>query len=158
METTVTLKAGKQIKQNGYSLVIVMIAVLVSGILSGSASSYAAYALKKTKENELLFRGQAYQKAILSYYQAVPVKQRRYPKSLNDLLYDSRFAHRRHLRYLYTDPMTKGDWRVLRSKDGGILGVASTYNGKPFKKSFFPVALSHFEKAEKYSDWRFEVR
>ena len=63
------------------------------------------------REAELLFRGQAYRRAIESYYRANGV----YPRALEDLLKDPRFPSKRHIRSLYPDPMGKGQaWLLLR--------------------------------------------
>ena len=141
-----------------------MVAVVIMGILAEAAISLDSYRVKKSKEAELLFRGIAYQNAIRSYLNAGVSQQASYPKYLEDLLFDPRFSHRRHLRYLYSDPMTlnfnadiETQWRILRNEKGGIVGVASKAQGIPLKKAFFPVSLSHFTKAEQYSDWIFEV-
>lgn len=165
-EKIVISRAGNLTKQEGYSLVVVMIAIIIMGIVAESAITLDSYRIKKSKEAELLFRGQAYQNAILSYVNAGSPLQRNYPKRLKDLLSDPRFAHRRHIRYLYSDPMiaiidkdreAKDHWRILRDEKGGIVGIASKNMGKPLKKAFFPKSLVHFAEAKQYSDWVFTV-
>lgn len=161
--------AGNHAKQKGYSLVVVMVAVIIMGIIAESAITLESYQVKKSREDELLFRGMAYQNAILSYLNASNSQQRRYPQRLEDLISDPRFAFRRHLRHLYPDPMVqsakqdlniediKDQWRLLRNDKGGIIGISSKSSEKPLKKAFFPTSLSHFSKAKRYSDWVFEV-
>lgn len=152
----VILRAGKRGKQKGFTLVIVIIAVLISGILAESAFNYTYYLVKSEKEKELLFRGQAYLDAIKSYYEAVPISQRKYPQTLDELLSDSRFLYRRHIRALYIDPFTNKSWRLIRDKKGGIEGVVSAYDGKPLKKNNFPQRFLHFADTDKYSGWVFK--
>ena len=159
--------AGNHAKQKGYSLVVVMIAVIVMGIIAESAISLEAYQVKKSREAELLFRGMAYQNAILSYINAKGAQQRQYPKRLQDLLSDPRFAFRNHIRMLYTDPMNQtapldsdieDQWRILRNDKGGIIGVSSKSRNIPLKKAFFPTSLAHFSEAKNYSDWVFQAQ
>jgi type II secretory pathway pseudopilin PulG len=166
-EKIVILRVGKPVNQKGYSLVVVMVAVIIMGILAEAAISLDSYRIKKSKEAELLYRGLAYQNAILSYSNASVSSQRNYPKHLKDILFYPRFSHRLHIRYLYSDPMllkTKNinreieeQWRILRNEKGGIVGVASKNKGKPLKKAFFPPSLIHFTQAKQYSDWVFDV-
>lgn len=163
----VTLRAGKHVNQKGYSLIVVMVAIVIMGILAEAAIGLDSYRIKKSKEAELLFVGLAYQNALQSYGNASVAQQSRYPQRLEDLLIDPRFAFRRHLRHLYPDPMrlNKGDvgaevmkqWRILRNDKGGIVGVASKNKGKPLKKAFFPTSLNHFSDAKQYSEWIFDV-
>ena len=150
------LTAGNQInKQRGFTYVLVLVAVIVSGILVETASEPLTRRMLAEREQELLFRGQAYQKAIRNYYLAT----QRYPRTLKDLVKDSGFAHRVYLRALYPDPMAttgKGEWTVLRAADGGIAGVASRSTAEPMKRANFPDGLAHFTTATSYADWVFE--
>lgn len=164
---TVTLRAGKHVKQKGYSLVVVMVAIVIMSILAEAAISLDSYRIKKSKEAELLFIGLAYKKALQSYAGASTAQQSRSPQRLEDLISDPRFTYRRHLRRLYPDPMRSNNrdaseevikqWRVLRNSKGGIVGVASKNKDIPLKKAFFPPPLSHFANAKQYSEWVFGI-
>jgi type II secretory pathway pseudopilin PulG len=126
------------------------------GILAGKAVSLTSAALRADREKELMFRGLAYQRAIQSYYES-DQGFRRYPTNLEDLLNDSRFISRRHLRKLYDDPI--GDsWILIPSPDGGIMGVASSSEKVPSKSANFPPEIEAFEDAESYRDWAFVFR
>lgn len=142
-------------KQRGFTYILVLVAVIVLGIAAETASVPASRRMIAEREQELLFRGQAYRNAIRSYYATA----RRYPRSLNDLLKDPASAHRRYLRTLYADPMSadgKGEWRLIRAADGGISGVASQSNDMPMKQANFPPGWEHFADARSYADWVFE--
>jgi type II secretory pathway pseudopilin PulG len=142
--------------QHGFSYIAVLAALVVMGILAGKATNLTSAALRADRESELMFRGMAYQRAIQSYYES-DQGFRRYPTSLDDLLSDSRFISRRHLRKSYVDPV--GDaWILIPSPDGGIMGVSSSSEQKPSKKANFPVGLESFEEAETYRDWVFVFR
>jgi type II secretory pathway pseudopilin PulG len=135
-----------------------MLATLVIvGILAEMAHVSNQYRVKRDKEAELLFRGQAYLRAIESYYTANPGVQT-YPQQLEDLLKDPRFAYRRHIRRLYKDPLTGDEFQLLRGEDGGIVGVVSGSQAIPLKQTDFPARIQSFEGRASYSEWRFEYR
>ena len=144
-------------QQQGYTILLVMASLVIVAILAEMAHVSSQYRVKRDKEAELLFRGQAYLRAIKSYYLAKPEFQT-YPQQLEDLLNDPRFPYRRHIRKLYKDPLTGDDWRLLRGMNGGIVGVASTADGTPLKQTDFPAPIQAFEGRTSYSDWVFEYR
>jgi hypothetical protein len=136
---------------------MVLAAIVITGILLGVADVQTSHAIKREREEELLYRGLAYRAAIRSYYEAgTPVKS--FPRELQDLLKDSRSVHKRHIRALYPDPMAhgKGEWKVVRGADGGISGVASTSKDTPLKTANFPSGLEKFDAAKTYEEWVFE--
>lgn len=150
--------AGKRrSNQRGFTYVMVLVAVISLGILMEVATIHTSRAQQAEREAELLYRGLAYRNAIKSYYEAgKPVKT--YPKSLEDLVKDPRSAHKRHLRALYPDPMTKDktEWLLIRAIDGGISGISSTNKATPIKSANFPAGLEKLEGAKTYADWIFE--
>lgn len=136
---------------------MVLAAVVVVGILADGAVALSSRVSRSDREAELLFRGQAYQRAIQSYYVSGP-STKIYPRNLDDLVKDPRFPNKRHLRALYPDPMAiggKGEWFLVRAADGGISGVASASKEEPFKKTNFPKGLEKFDQAKSYTDWVF---
>jgi type II secretory pathway pseudopilin PulG len=144
--------------QGGFTYVMVLAAVVVVGILADAAVTLSSRVTRAEREAELLFRGQAYQRAIQSYYMSGP-STKTYPRNLEDLVKDPRFPNKRHLRALYPDPMStsgKGEWFLIRATDGGISGVASASTEEPFKKTNFPKGLEKFDQAKSYTDWVFE--
>lgn len=151
--------------QSGFTYILVLMALLVVGILAEVAYIPNYQKVKRDKEQELLFRGMAYQKAIQSYYE-MNKSRKQYPRRLEDLLQDNRVAHARHIRQLYTDPFATGEktavgdaeWVLVRNKSGGITGIASSSSGEPLKQMNFPSGYELLEGAEHYSDWLFEYR
>jgi type II secretory pathway pseudopilin PulG len=137
-----------------------LVAIVVVGIFAGVANLATSRIVQADREEELMFRGQAYRKAIQHYYAVAG----RYPRTLDELLKDPRSAHRTYLRAVYGDPMASGEgekkenggWRLLRAADGGIAGVASRSKQEPLKKANFPLGLEAFENASSYSEWVFE--
>ncbi len=135
-----------------YLTVLFMVAILSGGLaLIGEVWHTSA---AREKEAELLFVGHQYRKAIERYYLSGP--QRQYPRELEHLLKDPRRpGNERYLRRLYPDPLTGQPFALVKAPDGGILGVQSASEHKPFKTSGFKVRDAAFEGAGKYSDWKF---
>lgn len=146
--------------QAGFTYVMVLAAAVIVGIVVEAAQVTTWRVVQVDREAELLFRGEAYRRAIQSYYEAEKAL-RSFPRSLEDLLEDPRFPNRRHLRTLYPDPMVKGEeaeWTLIRARDGGIAGVASRGTDEPIKQANFKAGFETFAGAQAYSDWIFEYR
>jgi type II secretory pathway pseudopilin PulG len=92
----------------GFNLVILMMAVTVMMILVAAALPAWSNAVRRDKEEELIFRG-------LQYAEAMRVFQQRFgtlPSRLDDLVK----TEPRSIRQLFPDPMTgKVDWVVIRA-------------------------------------------
>ena len=154
-------KAGRApSNQRGFSYAVVLVAIVIVAVLAETAYLATARVLHADREAELLFRGQAYRRAIQSYYDAGnPTKT--FPPALEHLLNDPRTPGRHHLRTLYRDPFTKDEknsWRLVRASDGGIAGVSSSSTEEPLKQANFPKDLEKFAGAKNYAEWIFEYR
>jgi hypothetical protein len=113
---------------------------------------------QREREQELLFIGHEFQRAIAAYYRAGGGGLSRFPQELNDLIEDKRGPEPKHyLRKLYVDPMTGAqDWTILRTDMLGITGIASSSQLAPLKKSGFRADEEEaFEQATCYCDWKF---
>ena len=108
------------------------------------------------KEVQLLYAGDQYRQAIRRYYFAAPRGQARMlPSTLEDLLDDTRSTvTQHHLRRLYPDPITGGDWALLMQGDR-IAGVYSPSDAEPLKRTGFEPADSTFEDKKTYREWVF---
>jgi type II secretory pathway pseudopilin PulG len=132
---------------------VLFLAAIMAGGLALTGEVWHTSTMRE-KEAELLFVGNQYRKAIQRYYLTGP--QRQYPRSLEDLLKDPRQpATVRYLRKLYPDPITGNEWVLIKAPDGGILGVHSASDQKPFKTANFKLRDRSFDGVEKYSDWKF---
>jgi type II secretory pathway pseudopilin PulG len=148
--------AGKALnQQSGFTYILVLIALVVVGILAEATAILTSQEIKRDKEKSLLFAGIAYQNAIKNYYHARQ-QFKQYPKRLDDLLMDNRFAYKQHIRQLYPDPFGNDEWQLIRNKNGGITGVASLSSDTPLKQFGFPYGFEKFENANHYSGWIFE--
>ncbi|MBN2426977.1 MAG: type II secretion system protein [Deltaproteobacteria bacterium] len=143
--------------QQGAALLIVLILVVIMGLGAGIAGTTWDTITQRAREQELLFRGEEYRKAIESYFVGNNVGQKgSLPGELKDLLKDPRALHTvRHLRKLYPDPMTGKEWFVIRNNAKRIIGVRSTSTRAPFKKEGFDKGYEAFANAETYQNWEF---
>jgi len=140
-------------KQKGFTYVGFLIFVAITGAGLAAFGEIASHAAQREKEAELLFRGNAFQAAIASYYK----KETRYPQSLEQLLEDKRYPMPvRHLRRQYVDPMTgEANWGLVEAPGGGVMGVYSRSEDKPIKTGNFSLKNQEFETAGRYADWKF---
>ena len=142
--------------QRGVTLLTVLVMVVVIGLTLGMAGTSWRALMQREREEELFWRGDQYRRAIESYQQINQGGLQRYPERLEDLLRDPRSLQvKRHLRRLYSDPMTGGDWVLVKDPAGGVKGVRSSSNDEPFKKDNFPEEYDTFVDRGKYSEWEF---
>lgn len=139
----------------GFTYVGVLALVALMGIGLASIGQWWQTTRMREKETELLFVGEEFRRALLSYRDSSSGLGE-YPRRLEDLLEDRRLPGvRRHLRRIYDDPMTgRADWVLLRAGDR-IVGVASRSESMPFRRAGFPSAFSDFAQARRYRDWVF---
>lgn len=143
--------------QSGLVLLAVLIFLLLTTLGASAMVELQHTHAQRAKEEELLFVGDQFRRAIKSYYSSVPAgKSQSLPLTLEDLLEDKRFPMPvRHLRRLYPDPMTGDiDW-VLVQGAGGIIGVHSHSTLSAFKKRDFPIQYRDFQDKESYAEWMF---
>ena len=143
--------------EEGFTYLGILIAMALFGVALAATGEVWRTAAQREREQELLFVGNQYRQAFTNYYAGTPAGKPRFPRTLEDLVEDSRFpAMRRHLRRVYADPMTgKPDWVLLDAPGGGIAGVQSRSEAKPLKTGNFAPPDAKFDGAEHYSDWKF---
>jgi hypothetical protein len=140
----------------GLALMMVMMALMVASLGTLAATVPIRNEQQSLREQELLFIGEAFKTAIESYSRPIEGSSVELPKSLEDLVADTRGqVVKRHLRKLYRDPITDSmDWGLIRSPEG-IVGVYSKSKKSPKKRWNFPPAFSNFSQAKSYSQWQF---
>ncbi len=148
--------AKNQKRQAGVTFLVLLFAIAIGGIALSGAAIVWQMEVRREKEKELLFVGEEFRRAILSYANTSPSGRRDYPARLEDLLLDKRFPMPvRHLRRIYRDPLgPDGEWTLIRQQ-GRIIGVASKSQEKPIKIAGFGPTQSDFEGAKSYAEWRF---
>lgn len=146
-------------RQRGVVLLTVLVFVLIATLGASSLIQMHQTQTQRDKEEQLLFVGDQFRRAIASYYNAIPPGTgRSLPNSLDDLVNDDRFPTPiHHLRRMYPDPMTgKTDWQPVR-EGTGIVGIRSRSNNATIKKQGFSKDYRHFEGKDSYSDWTFAI-
>ena len=139
-------------------LLALLLILLLGGLSTLLAAEVWATTMQREREAQLLFVGDQYRRAITSYYLMTPTAVKVYPRSLNDLIEDDRFPRRvQHLRRLYRDPITDGDWGLVKLGEG-IVGVHSLSEAPTLKKASFPSQYKEFEVTKKYDQWQFVAR
>lgn len=145
---------------NGFTYLGLLFVMAMLGLTAAAAGPVWRVVAQQERERELLFVGRQLQQAIERYGNQGRVGSEgpapRWPQRLEDLLRDPRDAGTlRHLRRLYADPITgRANWGLLRTADGGIVGVYSQGAGRPLRRANFPPGLA-FEQARSYAQWRF---
>lgn len=107
---------------SGYALLLVMF-LLALVVLAGVAAAPNVFTQgRREKEEEMIWRGKQYERAIKLYYR----KNNRLPGSLDDLTTPNQLGLR-YLRRAYKDPMNQNDgsWRMIYLGPGGQL-IGST--------------------------------
>jgi type II secretory pathway pseudopilin PulG len=138
-----------------YVWVLALIAVMAVGL--AAVGPLWAQEAKREREDELLRIGSLYAEAIERYYRSSPGSAKRYPRSLDTLLLDSRFVGTvRHLRMLYVDPVAgNASWGLLRASDGGIRGVFSQSTEAPLRVVAMDLGVAVLAPATRYDQWQF---
>ncbi len=140
----------------GFTYMALLAAIIIIGISLGATGKYWQNIIQRDKEEELLFRGDEYRKAIGKYYAAIPGRAQ-YPATIDNLLKDERTPQgKRYLRRKYKDSFTDENFKEIKDPlSNRIMGVYSPSNKKPIKHSNFPEPFNEFAGKSKYSDWRF---
>lgn len=103
--------------ERGYTLVAVVIGIAILTILLAAVGPSIATIMKREREEELIFRGRQYARAISAFQKRFG----RYPTSLKEM-YENR---PRTIRKLWKDPMCRcDDWHLI---------IAGTADALPFR-------------------------
>lgn len=144
--------------QRGLAFLALLIVLAIMGATLAATGTFWHQVQQRVKEQELLFIGLQYRNAIRQYYTASPAGLKAYPRTLEALLRDERFAGtKRYLRKPYRDPLNNSDkWGLIAAPDGGIMGIYSLAPGQPIKEANFPVELGWLGGGRPtYAEWQF---
>jgi type II secretory pathway pseudopilin PulG len=152
-----SIRSGTKGRQGGFTYLGLLALVAAMGAALATAGEVWHLAQQREKEQELLFAGNQFRRAIAQYYAHAPDPARRYPVTLEALLKDPRYpATQRYLRRIYADPVGGGtEWGLVRGPGGEIYGVHSLSEDEPVKKGNFSLVDKEFEGKTKYSEWVF---
>ncbi len=150
-------RAHSSTRARGFSYIGLLMLVALMSIALAAAGELWYTAMKREKEQELLFVGDQFRRAFELFYRNTPGNARRYPLNLEELLLDPRRPEiRRYLRKIYLDPITGSpEWGLVTGPAGEIFGVYSLSEEEPLKQSNFPLAEKDFQGKKKYSEWVF---
>jgi hypothetical protein len=150
------MKSGEE---NGYVLIVAIIAVNLIAVFSLMAASIWQRESEREMEAELFFRGNEYVRAITKFRRN---NLNRYPENL-EILYKKKF-----LRKLYKDPMSdSGEWNiVMKSKMSGnkkLLIVPAAMLEKYIKRAYLIGVSSTsidegfrvYRGKNRYDEWAF---
>ena len=152
--------AGSLAGQAGFTYLWLLAAIAVLAIGMAVVGPMWARQIQREREAELVRVGVAYATAIERYYRMPSGGVRQWPRSVDDLLLDGRFATPvRHLRAAYTDPMQPGQALALvRGPSGEIRGVVSTSTEMPLRQTAWSDGhhtLPAATPSTRYRDWQF---
>jgi hypothetical protein len=149
--------SGRTSSQAGYTFPLMLVILVAIAFGAGQLERSQSYRLRHENEEELLFRGLAYLKALKAF-ETASAAEKRFPRKLEELVSDPRMQGRRYIRQLYKDPMTGRDFDLILTAQGTISGVVSWSRGIPFRKVDFDKELHEFDQAATYRDWRFDAK
>jgi len=145
------------LRQRGFTLIAVMMALALLALTTQRVVFVLSQQSQRDREARLLLVGQAFVRAIGSYYETSPGSFKTFPSELAELVEDRRFLGiMRHLREVYEDPVVgEATWQVLRRADGRIEGVCSTSDESPIRSAGVDLGEVQLPAAARYSDWKF---
>lgn len=145
-------------RQGGFTYLGLLFAIAFMGLLLAGASEVWQLVAQREREEQLLFVGRAFDRALQSYRESTPADRRpEWPQRLEDLVEDRRHGLevRRHLRRLYADPITgTADWGLVRS-GREIVAIHSRSDRKPLRRARFLPEEEGFAAATTYAQWIF---
>ena len=161
-----------QQSEKGFIFLWALFAAALAGIVLAGTRQVWQITSQREKEKELLFVGDQFRQAVMSYYNDASGGPKEYPESLEHLLEDKRgLTTKRHLRKIFIDPMTNTtDWGLVEEpepeqenssvsissgKKKGIIGIYSLSKGMPLKVDNFKDHNADFSDAVTYQDWKF---
>ncbi len=139
----------------GVALLALLVALALMAAALLTAAEVASTTRQRATEEELLFVGDQYRRAIERYWYAAPPGQpRRLPQRVEQLLLDDRYPQPvQHLRRAYADPFG-GEWIWVRVGDR-LAGLHSAARVAPLKQARFKARDSGFAAAADVSQWIF---
>lgn len=161
-----SMRSGRRAvrSQRGFAYVLLLVTITVIGVAAAGAVSLGSAMARRDADEQLLAIGAEFERALYSYagvpqgLPAGPLPPNVHgPRDLEELLKDSRVPGiRRQLRQVYADPLTgKVEWGLVRDSQGFITGVYSLAEGRPMKRSGWPMKWGHFEEQDSYAGWVF---
>ena len=143
--------------ESGFTLIALLAAMFVAALGLSVAGPRWYEQHRRASERELMRVGVLYARALADFRQNSPGSLKTYPKTLEELVLDTRFLGvHRHLRRLYPDPLNPArPWGLVRDIDGYIVGVYSQSEDEPVAAGAVDLGDVVLAPARRYSDWKF---
>jgi type II secretory pathway pseudopilin PulG len=143
--------------QRGFTLAAALLLLALCMLGLAVAAPMWSQQAQRERERQLLRIGVLYAQALLSYRDASPGSEARFPDRLEALLVDPRYPGlRRHIRNLYGDPVNPGQpWGLVRDAGGRISAVYSLSEKPPISPAPHDLGIVTLTPAARYSDWKF---
>lgn len=142
---------------SGVTYLMALMIVIVMGILLGRAGQTWTAVVEREREEELIFRGLQFQRALQRWHQ--PSTGEHVATKLTDLKHlveDPRTPQTvRRLRRLYHDPVSRKEWLLIMDATKGIVGIKPDSDASPIRQDGFPEELKTLAGKQKYRDWEF---
>lgn len=153
--------ATAYVGQRGFTMLAVLAAMFLSALAANRVMLSVSQQDTREREAHLMHVGLLFRQAIKDYYEMSPGSEKQWPKSLEDLTYDTRFVDvRRHLREVYPDPISRSeDWGLITTDIGGrsgIRGIFSKSTNVPLNTAAASFLDFETPTITQYSDRRFE--
>lgn len=105
-------------RESGFVYLWALFSVVLAGVVMAGVGQVWQAKAQREKEAELLYVGEQFRKAIMSYYNT---GTKQFPETLEELLEDKRAAAtKRHLRKIYMDPITNtAEWGIIEEPPPG---------------------------------------
>jgi len=146
-----------RVPEAGFTLIALLVVVFVIALGLSIAGPTWHEQTRRVNERELMRVGVLYAHALAEFREGSPGALKTYPKSLDELVLDTRFMGvHRHLRRLYPDPLDPSrPWGLVRDIDGYIVGVYSQSTDAPIAEGAVTLGDIELAPARHYSDWKF---
>jgi type II secretory pathway pseudopilin PulG len=117
------IPAWKNARQRGYALFLALLVLTILLVSSAATVTMLSTQVRRQHEEEMIWRGGQYKRAIRSYYR----KTGHYPQTLDDLMKGVPSVH--FLRKEYKDPMNRndGEWRLIYVNAAGQIICSVRY-------------------------------
>lgn len=142
--------------EQGVTYLTLLLVVVLLGLTLTLAARQWTLLVQRELEAELLAKGIEIQQALMLYSATMKagrvVPGEVYPQSLAELTRPPK----PFLRKVYGDPLSHGDWELVRAPTGGVMGVRSPSTAAPIRRHGFPLVVRHFDGLPRYRDWVFQ--
>jgi len=148
------------IGNRGITYLGALMIITIMGIMLGKAGQSWNAQQMREREEELLFRGLQFQRALQRWHQPASGEHVATKLTdLKDLVKDPRSSQTvRRLRKLYRDPVSNKEWIMIMDPTKGIVGVRPDSDALPLKQGGFSDELKYLAGKQKYRDWEFRYR